>query len=111
TLTNSVSGTLTAHGTIGSTLVNHGTLTVDGPLTLTGFGSNTMDGILQGVGTISSTNGVQLSNSAGGVINSTTPNSTLAISIFQLNNFGGTINIGPTSTLSLSNTSQSGWTN
>jgi hypothetical protein len=47
------------------------------------------------------------------VINSTTPNGTLSFTNFSINAAGATINVGPTSTLSLSSTSNflGGWTN
>lgn len=102
---NSSSGTLIAHGTINPSVNNQGTLIVDGVLTIGTSSSNS--GILQGAGTLSIGSFGTLSNSAGGVINSTNPNGTLTITSFQNNNVGGIINVGPTSTLSIT----SNWTN
>jgi hypothetical protein len=104
TFLNSVSGTLIAHGTITPSVNNQGTLIVDGVLSI---GPSSMNsGILQGAGTLS-TSFSSFNNSAGGVINSTNPGGTLVITNLQNNNVGGTINVGPTSTLSIT----SNWTN
>jgi hypothetical protein len=114
TFTNSASGSITGHGSFSGQLVNHGTLTVDGAFTFTNSFAFTQDGILQGVGTISNGNGgITITNSAGGVINSTTPNGSLSITNFSTNNAGAIINVGPTSSLSLTNSSggSGSWTN
>ena len=104
TFLNSIGGTLIAHGTITPSVNNQGTLIVDGVLSI---GTSSMNsGILQGAGTLS-TSFSTFSNSAGGVINSTNPGGTLVITNLQNNNAGGTMNVGPTSTLSIS----SSWTN
>ena len=113
TFTNSVSGNMTAHGSFGGQLVNHGTLTVDGAFTFTNSNTVTQDGIVQGVGTISNSSGsASFNNSTGGVINSTTPNGTLVINNLSTNNAGAVVNVGPTSTLSLASfNGTGGWTN
>lgn len=113
TFTNSVSGNMTAHGLFGGQLVNHGTLTVDGAFTFTNSFTATQDGVVQGVGTISNSTGfASFNNSAGGVINSITPNGTLVINNLSTNNAGAVVNVGPTSTLSLaSGNGTGGWTN
>lgn len=114
TFTNSASGSITGHGGFSGQLVNHGSLTVDGAFTFNNSFSFTQDGILQGVGTISNgSGGITMTNSAGGVINSTTPNGSLSITNFSNNSAGAIINVGPTSSLSLTNSSggPGSWTN
>jgi hypothetical protein len=101
--TNAAGGTLTAHGTINPNVTNNGAMIVDGVLFL---GSLTNNGILQGTGTLSYGSNI-IQNNAGGVINATTPGGTLALNFTLANNPGATVNIGPTSTFSVSQ----GWTN
>ena len=65
--TNAIGGTLTAHGTINPSITNHGTMVVDGVLSL-GISLNN-DGIVQGAGTVNLIS--TFTNSAGGAINAT----------------------------------------
>lgn len=100
--TNSIGGTLTAHGTINPTITNHGTLVVDGVLSL--GTSLTNDGIVQGAGTVNLIS--TFSNNAGGVINATNAGSALSFTNL-VNSAGSAVNVGPSSTLSITGN----WTN
>ena len=108
TFTNTVGGTLTAHGSISGQLVNHGSLVIDGVFTLSNT-NVTNDGTVQGAGTINST--ATITNSAGGIVNATTPGAALVFASNITNNAGGMVNVGPTSTLSIGSGTSNSWTN
>jgi hypothetical protein len=94
-LTNLINGYLDARGSISSTLTNHGTINVSGILTATTI---TNDGVIQGAGSVLNPQS-SFSNSAGGLINATTPGGVLSFA--RLDNNLAVINVGPTSTLSI----------
>lgn len=98
-VTNTVSGILTAHGTITPQVTNQGTLIVDGPL----MAAITNTGIVHGAGTVTSPSN-SFANNAGGVVNATTPGGALAFTFAFSNNAGAVVNVGPTSTFSVGQT-------
>jgi hypothetical protein len=67
-LTNEVSGSITAHGSIQGGVNNYGRFTLDGFLSLT-YNPFTNNGILQGNGTLSVISGNGFTNAASGIIN------------------------------------------
>jgi hypothetical protein len=98
-LTNPAGATIRGRGTLGfsGTFMNRGTFDLTGTLTLSGSPNFINEGVIQGIGALSTMFG-QISNSGSGVINSTVNGGTLTIGNLQSNQ--GVMNVGPNSTLS-----------